>query len=220
MKKRLEIEEKILSWKIWIHVVIGLCTYFVWFIVLLIIFLDMKNIEKKLYNSPNGVSSSNSKYTPVKIFSFNVAGITHENRQELIEKMVKKAFKEGYYEKYDGMTNKDIKESYDTVFEANHIVFHKMKLNKTKFDDKDAVEVYVEDLCDDDKSHMVGYVPKNKIKELNEFLEYKDNHPEYEYKEFVDLVGGKGKRLSYDNEQIEEINLNYGIEVSLQLFNK
>lgn len=220
MNKRIEIEEKILNWKIWIHIILGLCTYFVWFIVLLIIFLDFKNIEKKTYNSSPNVLSSNSKKIPVKMFDFNVTGITHEDRQERIAKMVKKAFKEGYYEKYDGMTNNDIKESYDTVFEANHITFHKMKLNKTKFEDQYAIEVYIEDLCDEDKSYMVGYVPKNKLKELNEFLEYKDSHPEYEYKEFVELVGGKGKRLSYDDEQIEEIELNYGIEVSLQLFNK
>lgn len=220
MNNRFELEEKILKWKVWIHIIIGLCTYLIWFIVLLIIYIDLKNNEKKLYTSTPSVSSSNSKYIPVKMVDFNVAGITHEDRQETIAKMVKKAFKEGYYEKYDGMTNKDIKESYDTVFEANHIAFHKMRLNKTKFEEKDAIEVYVEDLCDEDKSYMVGYVPKNKINELNEFLEYKDNHPEYDYKEFVELVGGKGKRLSYDDDQIEEIELNYGIEVSLQLFNK
>lgn len=214
--KRNEIESKILKWKPWMHIVLGLFTYLIWFVVLLIIYIDYNNSNKNSIKTINNINNTTVKHT-VKAVYFKVAGITYEDRQENIEKMLKKSFKLGYYEKYDGMTNAEIKDCGDTIYEANNIYFNHLKLIPTKYEGKDAIEIHVYDLSDENKLIMVGYVPKKDINEVSDFLKYKEEHPEYKYKEIVNLTGGKGKRVNFDDE-METVELNYGIDIALELY--
>lgn len=181
----------------------------------------IKQINAK-YDGPikNNYTTDNSKIQlPIKSIDFNVAGITYENRQDEISKMINSALKYNYISKYDGMTNKEIKEYGDTVFEANNVHFDDIKLINTKYENKDAIEVHVQDICDNNKYIMVGYVPKKSIKELSDFLKFKDEHPEYKYKQFICLTGGKGKTIDEFGE-IQDIDLNYGINVTFHLYEK
>ncbi len=210
-------------------VLIGIFTLTIELIVVMykyLLYTPIKWIIKQIKNHSNKIStltisnlSTKKEYTniPVKSVYFKVAGITYGDRQELIKKMLKSAFNLGYYEKYDGMTNAEIKDCGDTIYEANNIYFNKLKLLPTKYEDKNAIEVYVDDLSDENKLVMVGYVPKRNINEVLYFLNSKEKNPEYKYKEIVNLTGGKGKRVNFDDE-IERVELNYGIDIVLEIY--
>lgn len=176
----------------------------------------IKKTKENKINNINTITNTTIEH-PIKAVYFKVAGITYEDRQEKIKKLLRDAFKLGYYEKYDGMTTAEIKDCGDTIYEANHIYFNNLKLVPTKYDDKDAIEIHVDDLSDENKLIMVGYVPKKDINEVSDFLKYKEEHPEYKYKEIVNLTGGKGKRINFDNE-METVELNYGIDIALELY--
>ena len=214
--KKYVIELKVLKWKPWIHIALGLFTYLIWFVILLIIYIDYNNSNKDSTKTIKTINNTTVKH-PVKAVYFKVAGITYEDRQEEIKKILRDAFKLVYYEKYDGMTNAEIKDFGDTIYEANNIYFNHLKLVPTKYEDKDAIEIHVDDLSDENKLIMVGYVPKKNINEVSDFLKYKEEHPEYEYKENVNLTGGKGKRVNFDDE-METVELNYGIDIALELY--
>ena len=206
--------------------VISLTLKFIFLVYKYLLYVPIKWLIEKIINkskenktsikTTNNINDSNIKH-PIKAVYFKVAGISYEDRQETIEKMLKIAFKLGCYEKYNGMTNEEIKNCGDTIYEANNIYFNKLKLVLTKYEDKDAIEVYVDNLYDGNKLLMVGYVPKKDINEVLDFLKYKEEHPRYKYKEIVSLTGGKGKRVNYDNE-METVELNYGIDIALELY--
>lgn len=187
--------------------------------------IDLINIDKNQYSSNIKFETKIKKETnisnlnielPIVSYDYNVAGITYENRQEIIKRMIKRAIREEFIEAYDNMTNKEIIDYGDTVFEANNILFDNIELIPVKFDGTDAIEIYIEDICDANKKHMIGYVPKNQIKNTTNFLEQKNMHPEYKVIQEAYLTGGKGKIVR--DERIESIEFNYGINVSLALY--
>lgn len=143
--------------------------------------------------------------------SFDVTGITFEDRQSIIKKIVKSAIKDEIINPYGGMTNKEIKESGENVFEVEYFSPDDIRLELTTIDNKNAIEVYI---TYDDKEYMIGYVPKRMIKEVTEFLQKSDD-----YKLTYDayFTGGKVKEIDFETENLVTNELNYGLNVTLNL---
>ena len=218
--KRFEYENKILKWKPWIHIVLGLFTYFLWFIVLLIIYIDYngnKGSTKKIINS--NIENCNNKKEPILSVYFKVAGVTFENRQKIIKKIVNKNKNTIFHKPYYGMTNKEIIDDGNEIYEINKLSVNSLRLEPTTFKNEDAIEVYITD--NEKNEHMVGYVPKHKIKEVQEFLMMYNEHPEYQLNPEAYFTGGKYKvgEFNDDGEEVIKIYENYyGINIKLELY--
>ena len=138
--------------------IITLTFKFIFLLYKYLLFVPTKWIIEKIINkskeNKNPIKESNNTNTitnttikhPTKAVYFKVAGITYEDRQEKIKKMLKDTFKLGYYEKYDSMTTAEIKDCGDTIYEANNIYFNHLKLVPTKYEDKDAIEIHVDNI--------------------------------------------------------------------------
>lgn len=190
-------------------------------VILLIFTFGIGNIIYYLMTRNKKVKSSIpqqsvSKNLPIISIDFNVSGITFEDRQEKIKKSLRNAFSNEILYKYNGKTNKEIKDWGDTVFEADDVLVDGLTLIPTKYNGKDAIEVHIADFTDNDIDIMVGYVPQKNIKEVLQYLDTKKEHPEYKVIQDGFIRGGKGK--SPREGGIEDIELNYGIEVSLALY--
>lgn len=190
-------------------------------IILLIFTCGIGNIIYYLMTRNKKVKSSIpqqsvSKNLPIISIDFNVSGITFEDRQEKIKKSLRNAFSNEILYKYNGKTNKEIKDWGDTVFEADDVLVDELKLIPTKYNGKDAIEVHIADFTDNDIDIMVGYVPQKNIKEVLQYLDIKKEHPEYKVIQDGFIRGGKGKSPREDG--IVDVELNYGIEVSLALY--
>ena len=217
MKKRYEIEQKILKWNKWIHIVLGFLTYFLWFLFLIIIFFDIK---KSFESDKNDKKNSNNL---VKEIYFKVAGITFENRQEIIKKMIKNFIKYNDIETYYNMTNKEIIESMDEIYEINDLKVPSLRLEPIEEDGNDAIEVYIKDF-DSNQEYLMGYVPKNKLNEVMNFLTVVQNNPDYKILADAYFTGGKFKTSKYDEEKEKDIIViderNYGLNVNLKLYSE
>lgn len=207
-------KKEILKWNIWIHIFLSILTYFIWDIFLLKWYFDIKNakiskIEKSI-DSP----------VLVKKVVFKVAGITFENRQDIIKKIVKNGISDGYIEPYGNMSNKEIKEIGE-VSEVENTKITTLRLEPIELDGKDAIEVYVKDFSRENE-YMIGYVPKDHLEETISLIGIMQEHPEYKLEADSYFTGGKFKTVEYDYEKGKEIIVtdekNYGLNVSLKLY--
>lgn len=179
----------------------------------------IKNYSKtnKISNNiqDNHFETTQKQEKPILSVYFKVAGVTFENRQELIKKIVKSRLSDIFYKPYNGWSNKEIEEYGYIVYEANNVPLNKLRLEPTTFDGDDAIEIYE---TDDDNEILMGYVPKNKIKEVINFLKTYQDHPEYKLNATAYYTGGKYKEYDYDEEKINIGYDNYGINVKLELY--
>lgn len=219
--KRLEYENKILKWKPWIHIVLCIFTYFLWLIFLLIIYIDCNNSNKESAKKTTNSSIENcdNKKEPIISVYFKVAGVTFENRQKIIKQIVNENKEIMFYEPYHGMTNKEIINDGNKIYEINDLSVNSLRLEPTTFKNEDAIEVYITD--NENKEYMVGYVPKNKIKEVQEFFLMYNEHHEYQLKPEAYFTGGKykiGEFNDYGEEVIKIYKNYYGINIKLELY--
>lgn len=145
--------------------------------------------------------------------SFRVAGISFDDRQKIIEKAVKYAINQGVIEAYNGYSNKEIKEDSIDVYEAEGFCANKIRLEPTEYEGKDAIEVYA--TFDDKVEHMVGYVPKDRVVEINGMIALA-NTGNYKVSCDADVIGGKYKTLDGNDKVVIEEE-NYGLSVVLKL---
>lgn len=159
----------------------------------------------------------------IKEVYFKVAGVTFENRQKIIKKIVKNAIKLEYTETYYNMTNKEIIDSMDEIYEINDLKVSSLRLEPTEIDNKDAIEVFIKDF-DKEQEYLMGYVPKNKLNEVIDFLQIVQEHSEYIIKADAYFTGGKFKKSKYDEEKEKDVIITderkYGINVNLKLYDK
>lgn len=175
--------------------------------------------KPKVKTSP---TLANNEPNLIRKCYFKVSGVTFDNRQDILKKIVKNAIRKKYIEPFDGMTNKEIIEYGDSVFEAQYVRVPSLRLEPTTYKNKDAIEVYIRGF-DDEKEYMVGYVEKDHILDVLEILEILHNNPDYELKADSYFTGGKVKDIEYDYDDkpyIDVKELNYGIDVILEVYDK
>lgn len=205
--------KKILNLPIWLHVILTIITSFLWLIVVAIAYFTK---DKEVANA----TIDNNKKEPVEAIYFNVAGITFENRQNIIQDIINDAKETMSIDLYDGMTSKEILECGYEVYEISDLKLSSIRLNPTEYKNQDAVEIYITDF--NKKEHMIGYVPKDKVEEVLDFMENIEKHPEYTLKADAYITGGKYKNAEYDLEKDKDVLItdkrNYGINIKLELF--
>ncbi|MBQ9659342.1 MAG: hypothetical protein IJV31_11400 [Clostridia bacterium] len=154
---------------------------------------------------------------------FKVNGVTFNNEnnisiQDEIVKILKEYKKNGYFDKfYCDYTKKEIIEMNLNVSEYEGYYFNGY-IKEDLFDSKKCYKVYIE--CYDNSFFHIGYVPKEYINELSEWIDKK----ELKYNINITITGGKCKHCVYktvDYEEIEDVEiveLNYGFNIDIQFF--
>lgn len=152
--------------------------------------------------------------------NFNVKGVTFENEEgKDIQKEIRKIFLEyernECFEKYSGYSNAEIKELQLEVAEFEDAEVE-MTLKEDTYQGKPCIKIYVKKY--DDTYCHVGYMPKGLVKT---YLKWEKNFKHV--KSDIKLVGGKIKQLEYDyiteKDKVEIVELEYGFEVELILYN-
>lgn len=171
------------------------------------------NRQNKNANSKNAIESKSTiaKYQSSfdQHFFFNVVGISKKNdRNEDIQKLIKAFVKDeleyGGLDKYEGMTNKEILEYEEDVYEVDIYGFDEISLEPEPENpyDPNAVKVIHEEI-----GH-IGYVPREYTDRVKTALR---NDYEIEWK----LAGGRLKYVDDDEYKVKTKTLNYGVVIDI-----
>lgn len=160
----------------------------------------------------------------VKDIKFKVKGVTFKNETNRdIQKEIKKVLKEyknnDYFnELYGGFTNKEIIELDLNVSEYEGYKFP-AKLVGDEYNGKECIKVYIK--AYDDSYVHVGYVPRDELEEIAEWITRSDLRCDGN----ISIIGGRYKHCEIEeNDEYEEIEkvvveeLTYGIEVNLSFY--
>lgn len=198
----------------WVHIFLGIMTYGIW----AILYFYCKSIKNNVENQLREKEQQAIEENKVDYLKFKLTGTTYDNRQDNIKYFSKDQIEKMEIEPYVGMTNKQIIESYeDRIWEcAYQLLDPEWKLKKTTHDSEIAISV----LFDTEKGYIdVGYIPKEYISKINDYYFEKN------YKIFLtcEILGGKYKTVEDDDYGKEKViikELNYGIEVTLDIRKK
>lgn len=203
--------KKILSWNIGIHIFLSIITYFIWTAMMISYKKSCKEYESK-------TEEDKEENLIVKDIYFNVAGISFDGRQEIIDKELHYALKNDYLEEYDGLTNKEIIEMDEGMPEFNYVEVSKLRLEPTTLNNKEVIEIHITMFTG--KEYHIGYVPKKDLDMVFDFLEYYQNNQELKLKATGFITGGKIKQIEYDEDDkpfIDIVEYTYGISINLKL---
>lgn len=175
-----------------------------------IIQLKKQKKSQRILNDTNisGIRPSPNSNWKENYFSFNVAGITKNNDKgidipKLIKEYVKHEIEQSGFE-YEGLTNKEIKESLEHVPEVDldgceEIYFEFEPSNPY---DPNAIKIFHVEM-----GH-IGYVPREYTQNVKKIIQK-------EFKLNWRLVGGKEKYYNPGTDQIITETNNYGIIINL-----
>ena len=136
---------------------------------------------------------------------FNVAGIS--NYYDVIKEIIDAGCERGIYTKYKGYTNKDFKNTTESIGEIAEQETNTINLVKYEYKGKDAIRVLLEG--EHGEFHEIGSIPK---KELNELLPYIGSK-KLKVKGF--FVGGNFKKYDKEKNAFIETEYDLGIELSI-----
>lgn len=181
------------------------------------IFDDLiNNIFKK--NSKEKSISTDTNNLISEVY-FKVTGVSFKDRQKIIKEIVNENKDSIFYKPYYGMSNKEILEDGNDIYEINDLKVNSIRIEPTTFNNEDAIEIYITD--NNSKEFLIGYVPKNKIDEVFNFLKIYNNN-NYRLEANAYFTGGKYKSVEYNEEQEKDIIVTkeneYGINVNLKLY--
>lgn len=195
--------------------------------------MSLKNFFKNSIDKLNNLAVSKSYPSPtpstqeknpevIKRVYFHVAGVSVGKRQDFIKKFVSDAKKEGVFEPYNGMTNKEIIEYGDNVYEASYLNINTLRLEPTEIRHEDAINVYIKDFHKKEE-YLIGCVEKEQIEAVFDILEDIQNNPNHILEADAYITGGNLKRgVENDDGKVEVVtdHLYYGISVTLKVYGK
>lgn len=167
---------------------------------------EIKN-GKEAYLNPK-------KNSPLREYTFKVAGVTFDQGDGDPQKILKKYQAENCDRdyQYDGMTNKDIKEDLnydDKVYQFEPVEFSPL-LERMKFEGKDAIRVSM-DTESDAGVLVIGWIPADKVETVNALLDGSV------YDITGAVTGGKYKYLSYPDDKVETETDNFGATITIKI---
>ncbi|MDM5213249.1 hypothetical protein QUF94_17780 [Peribacillus sp. NJ4] len=177
------------------------------------------NVEEVLQEEEVIQEEQPKKEEPIKRLNFLIKGTFVEEHQKAIKRLVKelKQAEYFYFEPYDGLKNKEIKEDYfeERVYEYGGQPLPKGYLESEDSNeyDKNAIKVLLTNL-DGEKIH-IGYVPKELCLEIRSLKE------KYETYVAPTLEKGKYKMALYDEfgeEKVKTYTDEYEIKLSLSFW--
>lgn len=182
--------------------------------------------EKIVTNTYNNEVGSNVKDTEsdpknkkIAIHSI-VVGMKYEGRQAKLKKLINQLKKDDYfYEKYDGLTNKEIKDDYsytdesDPIWELDdeYLPYSTIKPEPNNHYDSNAIAVYIGE--NEGESFQVGYLPSEDAARIQDLIK-KGTLINVEAK----IRGGKFKYIDSDDfgdEKVMTGNKDYSLSLTL-----
>ena len=144
----------------------------------------------------------------ISIYTFHVAGITYHDDE--LQRIIKGLRSECMLEKYQALTNAQIKEygANMSIYEGQYIKGAKLEPYVHK--NKDAIKVILPDYKGN--WYEVGSVPKDHLEDVIALLEEPDKIKNIEF----EIVGGDVKGVDYDDNNkpfINEFSCRFGIAI-------
>ncbi|MDT2842654.1 HIRAN domain-containing protein [Vagococcus lutrae] len=163
---------------------------------------DIEGAEEACHKySEDKIRREKEALATISVFNFKVSGISF--RKTEVNKAIRYIDENSYWDKYDGLTNKEIEEYGKTYKYQN--------FDTTNFDlipepsnefDSNAIKVLVND-------HHIGYVPKETAKELLPSLLNDD----ISIKGRVTIIGGPYKEFDYLEDKVVTTKSDFGFKV-------
>lgn len=152
----------------------------------------------------------------INSLTFPVVGLNYEGRRQILKKIINQYKAEDYFfETYEGMSNKEIKENTfdERIYELNYESLPTCKLVKeddNKYD-PNAIMVIIKDIYGVD--HHIGYVPREHCLKVREVM---DKH---EIEIMNTITGGKYKIVDYDDygeEKVRTRSIPFGLNIFIK----
>lgn len=158
--------------------------------------IDIKNSIKVETINRNATSNKNT-------YTFRVAGITYEGREETIKEIVNDWKECNPEDLYFGMKNKEIADEYENIYEVDVYDWCDIELipEPDNKHDPNAIKV-VSDFG------MLGYIPANETKKIKEIIE-KEHDLQWR------IIGGKYKYYDDTEDKVRTKTVTYGVEIYL-----
>lgn len=174
-------------------------------------------VKKELINT-NTCTKSSEPEGLIKRIHFPVVGLKYGGRRDKLTEIINCYKKEDkfYFEPYEGLTNKEIKEDYfsDKIYEiSGGLEGCGLEREDDNQYDPNALKVLIKDL--NGETHHIGYVPKEHCTQIRELMDH--------YKMLVasSIVGGKYKIADYDDMGDEKVftkNSPYGLDLHISFW--
>lgn len=144
------------------------------------------------------------------IFSktFNVVGTKYRDKSD-ITSALKYISETSWSDKYQGMTNKEIEDSFEKIYKFSYFSTENFDLNPepTNDHDENAIKVLVGNNC-------IGYVPRY---EAGQIINLINETNKYFYKGRVSITGGPFKEYDYTVDKVVSKNSELGFNLYLEI---
>ena len=142
------------------------------------------------------IAEDERKKNALREYTYTIVGTTYDNENgKPIQKLLKKFLADQCDEKYDGYTNKDIKEAYD--YDIEYWEYPETdtdcSLVVTEYEGKPAIKVYAEI---PEKKH-IGWIPKEAVSDVIDMVK------KHKCDFALTVYGGKYKKLDMDQEDLD-----------------
>lgn len=187
------------------HIILAILTYGIWLLIYFICKISNKKNEETIITFEQTTPEKNIETKVVeniRTVTIYVAGCF--NYQKDIQSIKNNILEYDCEEKYNGMTNKEIIEDGQDIWEYDPLLVGEVKLIKepnNKYD-KNAIRVEIE-------NKLVGYIPKKNILLFNNLENVKS------ISGFI--YGGNLKKIDYDTEEYKDKVIIEKHELGIQL---
>lgn len=202
---------KIIKSNKWVHITLGIFTYGAW----ILVYFYCKSFKAKIDKENSILIQKEIEENKIDYLIFKLVGTTFENRQNNIKTFVREQIEQFEIEPYEGMTNRQIIESYnDRTWEVSYQKLNPdFKLEKYDFEGEAAIKV----LFKTEKGFLdIGNIPREYVKKIDSYC-FENN---YKVILVCQVLGGKYKEVvcdDYGKDKVEVKELNYGIEIMLDI---
>jgi len=147
------------------------------------------------------------------IFSktFNVVGTKYRDKSD-ITSALKYISKNSWSDKYQGMTNKEIEDSFEKTFKFSNFSTPDFDLipEPSNEYDTNAIRVFID-------GSNIGYLPRS---EANQVIEYINDKSNYVASGIVSITGGPYKEYDYTIDKVVSKNSDLGFKMYLEIHKK
>ncbi len=142
---------------------------------------------------------------------FNVVGVKYRDKQD-ITNALKYISENTWSDRYQGMSNKEIEESFEKIYKFSNFSTSDFTLEpepNNEFD-RNAIKVMINNFC-------IGYIPRIEANQIINFINIMDK---YSLKGTVSITGGPFKHYDYTSDKVVSQNSELGFSIYLEIHEK
>jgi len=164
---------------------------------------------RKEKDMKNKVSELNIKYKK----NIKVVGVTFDKHPKNINQIIKNGLEYKEFKRYSGYKDKELIKKEKSIKEFNHELLGDVILKPYKYQNEDAIMVYINNF--DDDYLEVGSIPKEEVNTLLPYLNKKEDIIINAY-----LTGGNLKNIIHEEKKdyiaIEELNIGISLDIIIK----